>query len=487
MYNIITSKNPKSLFKTSKIPSSDETKTSDYESIERYTTCDRNVHRNLANLFWQASQSANTNLGLSKGLNVLNPKFKPLSVSQSVKSAINDSNAGSPTFKKKNTKVAINDATNWLNKVVSTPNVYSVFKNILLLNPKTLFHRFQLKLNGDTLNVKIRQVWCESFRIIVLENYFFRQIIDTFIEYNRTAKVVTSSSGLRNVQISNFIVARLRLLIGTSKIRSLYSLDYSKYDASIPDFFIDLYFFSMLQFLDLNQGQTILFNLLRYYTKFGPIIYEGKLYFKRKGISSGSLLTNHFDSWLNFVLQYVSKRLSDLKVPFSDIRNGCVKAEGEIAFRHDNAVTGDDAMMYTTEYEVLTLQELCKYLGMELSIKSKTNDPREPIFFLGRYWDYLAQPFQTEAYMSAHICFRTKFYKKNELDIDISDELAPSRILSICCPFSNGMQYIQKTFNSYEPLEKLLSKEKFIYLKDYPREEKNLLKSTVDIYNWRQF
>jgi hypothetical protein len=360
-------------------------------------------------------------------------KIKPLDPIQSVEIAVNDANAGFPTFKKKNNKHAINDAKFWLTNILNKPNIYSFLNNILLKNPKILLHRFQPKLNEEKLVSKIRQVWCEPFRIISLENYFFRNIIDHSIDYNKNISQCSTSSGLRNVDISTKIIYRMRNNIGQQFNKELFSLDYSKYDASIPDFAIDLYFLTMEQHLNLNKVERSLFHLLRYYTKYGPILFNGKLYFKRKGISSGSLLTNHFDSWWNLVLNYSARSLYESNVDLNDVRIGKFSNFSiNHTFNEMIAVTGDDIIKYCTHLEVLYLQALCTYLGMKVEVEYSTNDPDDDIFFLGRFWNKNCEPIQTEEYFTAHICFRSTFYKN--IPIDISEELEPSRIISICAP-----------------------------------------------------
>jgi hypothetical protein len=278
----------------------------------------------------------------------------------------------------------------------------------------------------------------------------------------------------------------MRNCIGQQLNKELFSLDYEKYDVSVPDFAIDLYFMTMQEHLDLSENDIKLYNLLRYYTKFGPIIFNGKLYFKRRGISSGSLLTNHFDSWWNLTLNYASSAICEANISIDEIKSGNFgDINYSLDFNENIAVTGDDIIRYCSKLEIIYLQELCKFLEMNVEVKYSTNNPEDNIFFLGRFWNKFCEPIQTEEYMTAHICFRGTFYKK--LPIDISEELEPSRIISICAPFANGYEYMLKTFNNYKPLKDLLMKRKFIYLKDYPLETKNAFLSTDFVKNWKMF
>lgn len=486
LLSIIKGSNPNSCFKSVKIPTRSETSAEDKESIRKYTSVCRRIFRPCQHLFYSSSIAASAHLGLTGSDFEEKKQFLTMNIETCIEKAINDANAGYPTYLKKNNVRAINDARTWITKVLNKPNIYNVFKNILLENPKVLFHRFQPKLKDNVLTSKIRQVWCEPFRIILLENHFFRNIIDHSIYHNTNSDQCSTSSGLRNVDISNKIIVRMRHRIGQQMNKELFSLDYSKYDSSIPDFAIDLYFLTMEQHLDLNEKEKSLYHLLRYYTKYGPIIHEGKLYFKRKGISSGSLLTNHFDSWWNLVLNYSAKALFESNVKLSDISKGKFQnLKLDHVFDHDIAVTGDDIIKYCSKIEIYYLQDLCSLLGMKVEVEHSTNNPDDDIFFLGRFWNKYSEPIQTEQYFTSHICFRGTFYKN--LPIDISEELEPSRILSICAPYKNGFNYMIKTFQHYKPLMNILNKRKFIYLKDFPLETKNKFVSTDIVKNWKMF
>jgi hypothetical protein len=212
LYSWISHSNPRSLYSGTRIPSRSETQISDKASLEKYTSGCRHLPRYVINLLWHASIAASSHLGLIDEEFRHGKRFSTLDPSLCLEYAINDANAGYPTYRKKNSKRAKNDAFKWLNTILNKPSVYSFFNNILLKNPKILMHRFQPKLKDGIFETKVRQVWCESFRIILLENYFFRNLINSGIEYNQKGVDVSSSSGLRNVEISQYLVARLRNL-----------------------------------------------------------------------------------------------------------------------------------------------------------------------------------------------------------------------------------------------------------------------------------
>jgi hypothetical protein len=345
-------------------------------------------------------------------------------------------------------------------------------------------HRFQPNEFGKT---KIRQVWCSPFRIICLENYFFRKFLDLYAKFNTESIVATSSNGLRNSEISDKLINNIRVKIGTNRSKSAFSIDYSKFDRNVPDFAIDLFFCYIKNYLDLNDNELKIYQMLRYYTKYGPIIFNEKLYFKGKGMSSGSLITNYFDTWWNLVLFYMSKYLDDKGIDPNNYRDNIhFDTNHFVEFRSDIGVCGDDAIVYTTQSEIDIHRELCKIFGMKVTLNGSTNDPNSSFYFLGRYWNKYSEPWHTELYMSVHILYRTRWYRKEDVPFDISEYISAMRMMSICAPLANGLDYLYKTFNDYPPLIKLFKKTFFTYLKDYPTKDYEQ-KRVSDIYNWRMF
>lgn len=487
--SIIQSNNPKSNPNYIKETSRSEVKRSDNESIRKYTSICKSIGRGYSTVFVNASIAAGQHLGyfgkdISKRSRL---KFKILSPDEAIESAIKNSNAGYPTFQNKRNKVAINDVKVWLNTLIKHTTIYSMYKNVLLYNPMSLMHRFQpsVNLEDKSVETKIRQVWCVPFRIIALENMFFKNILDNYVNYNLNSNNPSSSNGMTNSQISDKLVRKMRSLLDTKPDCKLYSIDYSKYDRTIPDFAIDLFFCTTYEFLDLDDNMTKLYDMLRYYTKYGPIVTDRRLYFKARGISSGSLITNFFDSWWNLVLWYVSRIMLRKGKSFDELPEISLFSLNDFEYRNDVVVCGDDAIIYLTEKELLLHKELCLNLGMSVSHKMSTNSDNDLIYFLGRFWTSRCEPIQSEVYLTTHIIFRTRWYKKTELNIDISKELDPSRILSICLPFVNGKDYIIKTFKDYKPLIDLIKKGRFAYLKDYP--SVNVIKNVQDCLNWRAF
>jgi len=223
---------------------------------------------------------------------------------------------------------------------------------------------------------------------------------------------------------------------------------------------------------------------------------------KFRGISSGSYITNLFDSLVNLTMwhlcHYISSNFGNLidkiikdENEFLNIENDDISSD--IFSKTKNYLTnvcvcGDDTLIFTYPKMILLHFNVCHSLGMNTSLKHTCRNSSEDIFFLGRYWDVDCRPFQSERYMSAHIVFRSRWFKKEEVNFDISKYLHVYRIISICCQFYNGLHYINKTFGNWSPMVNFFNEKlPFVYLRDWPKEDYLSIKQFEDIFDWRNF
>merc|ERR1712127_397535 len=225
-----------------------------------------------------------------------NSKFQPASAFNAVERISKNTNSGYPFFRPKSLISCKKDTIRWVNLILDEGTSFRLFKNSLMSNPEVIFNRFQPTLDSTlkTLDFKIRQVWCVPQRIVALEQVFFGEMLDYHKskQSNSTDPVVTS--GLNNKAISVKCVKRIRSRLGPRRAENdlgMYSLDYSKFDSTIPDFAIDIFFSTCRSQLNLSAKQSKIFNLLRFYTKRSPFIFCGGYGFQNRGISSGSLIT----------------------------------------------------------------------------------------------------------------------------------------------------------------------------------------------------
>lgn len=391
-----------------------------------------------------------------------------------------NTNSGYPFFKRKNDKKCIDDTISWMNNITENSNYYSVFKNPIILNPSTIFHRVQPSVDNEnkTAEIKIRQVWGEPQRIVCLEYYFFGNIVKRVFTNIKNSIQPIYSTGLSNYEISQKIISKFRIKLLNNELNQVYSIDYSKYDRTIPTEAIDLFFAICSESLKLEENEYKLFNILRLYLKHTPFIYKDRLHFKMKGISSGSYITNLFDTWWNITLFILASSIRESKnLDVNNLENDDFFDNIFHELRiNDNicrnlSTCGDDALVYCDSLLISIHRIICLNIGMNVSVKNVTYDYNDDIFFLGRFWNEFNEPFQSELYMITHIILRTKWYDKHSVDFDISSELTLNRILSICLPLSNGKTFLDKYFYDYIPYYEFINSNKdFTLLKEWPNE-----------------
>lgn len=372
-------------------------------------------------------------------------------------------------------------------------------------------HRFQPKIDDDlfALDFSIRQVWCYPQRIIALEQYFFGEIIAKTLGKSREERSPIYISGLTNSEISDRSVKVLRngmKRVGYSgpEDESVFSLDFSKYDSSLPDYMFDIFFQIVeSQITFKNENEKKAFDLLRIYSKYTPYIHKGEFRLQLRGIGSGSKLTNLFDSWVNVTLWNVAE---DIKVSKSPLYDNMINQNADFAkieippdmilnkvfasqcFKYTHLkVCGDDTAIRCYAPFVELHRRLCCSIGLSISIYHKTDMIMEKIFFLGRFWNSMNEPFNTDLYITCHIIARTTWYVKEKVPFDVTKQNVEfSRILSICGQLSNGQSYISRTFYNWLALMKhIRNRKNFTDLTSWQNRYEE--KTTASIGNWRLY
>jgi hypothetical protein len=350
--------------------------------------------------------------------------------------------------------------------------------------PQMLFRRYQIGFNDDgTFKIKPRVVWCIPHLVVAIEAYFLWNMLQEIINESKSDSEYPYNIGQTNRQISKSIESLRKFCINLDS-NSIFSLDYKKYDRTIPIWFFDIFFSIVEDRLDLSAHEKIIFDNLRLYIKYTPMIFNNNLVFKTRGISSGLFITNLLDTLFNLTLiklteiffsefpEYFDKVRFTKRMLFNE-RIDCKKVFNVLSFfSYTTRVLGDDGIVYWNKEKLHFLERLCFFLGMGLSVKNIANDPiNSDIFYLGRYWDKDNIPDQTESYMAGHIILRTKWYNKEKLGFDIKD-LDAMRILSICLPLKSGKLFIKKYLSDYEPLKNFINERKdFVLLKEWPHDE----------------
>jgi hypothetical protein len=480
-----------------------ESERSTSECIDYYTTRSRQLSIAQRRVIGLSGLQAARSLSIvseSDGRRY-SPSSRPDRIKDCVEGTAKNTNSGFPFFKRKNSTLCIEDTKIWIKNIFNNPNYYSIMKNPLIEMPTTLFYRVQpsVKEEEETVEVKIRQVWGIPQRIVALEYYFFKDILSSVYENNIFGNNPVYSSGLTNYEISLRIINRLRNLKSNSAgNKDLYSMDYSKFDRTIPNYAIDTFYAICRESLDLSEKDDKIYNMLRFYIKHTPFIHDDKLFVSQRGIPSGSYITNLIDTWWNLTLWNLSYNLSHhYKQNLSDFLNKEEFFEKRISeyllntnfIRFtDLGICGDDSIAYTDHFHIKILENLCDSLGMKITTNVITTESLGDIYFLGRKWDWLNRPIQSDLYFIGHLCLRTKFYDKDELEIDISEDLEITRMLSITLQFHNGLDFLKKYFMNHSKLNEFLEGSNGFYLlKDWPITDGYRYINRIDAMSWTKF
>lgn len=474
LYNHIMGTNPKSIPQLPERPSMEDVEASDRSAIARYLNDCNRIPKSAIPAIVSAGISSLHALGIYDD----DISYKPLEVKEAIKrSTGNNSSSGWPLFKRKNSSSASADTNIWLKRILDKPSLYTMFKNPLMQNPQYLAHRFQPMLDDmlEKLSYKIRQVWIVPQRIISLEYYFFGEMLDRYHTQNKNSNEPLTNSGLNLAEVSMRIIRKLRGYLNPYSDKCLYSIDYSKFDSTVPGFAIDLFYLLIEERLQLGPNEAKLYNLLRYYSKRSPVVFNMCLYVFERGVSSGSLNTHIIDSWWNLTTWYLSQdfisRNSDKEIEvmlkqaeYNGIFNSYFYRKNYVPRlypkRNDIAICGDDTLVYTRLLEIHIHERVCDFFGMKCNIDLKCCDPQANTFFIGKYWNSSCEPIQSERYITSHIIVRQKWYKPEELDFNIKLHLDVRRILSIACQFANGLQYLKKTFWTFDKFKRFLKERK---------------------------
>lgn len=483
-----------SLPKPLHIASNEEIDSADRSAIKNYLTISRGIRKCGLTVFAACAKMAIRYIGGIKDHKI--STYNCGSIALSVKELSKDTHAGTDTMGRKNDPLVIKRVTKQVRDIFRKPISFAIFsKNIsttyyqgvtnIFNLPEIIFHRFQATYDSveDICKEKSRIVWCVPYTIVSLENIFFGGLISNIKKRMLLSESPVYPIGLTNFQIGQRAVGSLRnefrnIYYMGQKNYKIYSLDFSKYDASIVSWAKDLFFALTKPLINLDDNQSRVFDYLRLYVKYTPFIYDSQIFYKKQGISSGLLITNLFDTWWNLTIHYFVLILKILYPEnIDDIYNKGLGFD-KISFdtskvKYDSIidppfvrVMGDDTIILCDEFTLILHRKVCELLGLKVTIKSVASKPDDDIFFLGRYWNEDNRPFQTESYIALRICY-TRWYDDRKIPFELKD-LHLNRILSICLPLLGGKEFLDKYLFDYEPYKAFRdTKEGFIYMKDF--------------------
>lgn len=160
--------------------------------------------------------------------------------------------------------------------------------------PDVAFTRTQLTYVPDKL--KVRNVWGQHFTYILLEGLFAHPLLQYFVE-NDTFLFIGKDP---KVEVPNL----LRSMGGHG--RYYYGFDWSRFDAEVQSWEIELAFKLLERMLEIpNETTGICWSFVRTFFQIRKIAApDMKVYFKFSGVPSGSYFTILIDSIINYIRVY---------------------------------------------------------------------------------------------------------------------------------------------------------------------------------------
>lgn len=220
--------------------------------------------------------------------------------------------------------------------------------------PFTMFHRGK---NEE----EARIVLAESKEMFLIGGRFFYPYFNAMKKVN-----LRYAGGLRRLSTSakmNFIKWNCRFAL---------SVDYSKYDSSIPQLLTSLAFKIIESNFIMNEEQAKAWEIyVKYFQQGGMLAPDGYIYYgRRHGVPSGSVFTSVIGSIVNCLI-----------IEYFRIRTG--------AMITDHIVLGDDCIIGLIQPKSVTsFAEVAKELGINVGLDdSQLLRSDELIHFLGHYWD----------------------------------------------------------------------------------------------------
>jgi hypothetical protein len=457
----------------------------DAQTISNFTRSGNRYSGCVLTLFVRSGLLASEHLGIITRETKESPR-KPKGILESIEELSKNTNSGFPFYGRKNDERIKYNVRKWVEKVYENPNPRIILSNNfsidkeyfdVMYNPCKIYYRFQIKAKEVSNSifdfvVKHRQVFCVPFGIVAIEARYFRDIIERVKNHQSKLLDPIYPSGENRSEISIRHILKHRQCLPDSKIDDHYlvSGDYSKLDQSIEPIMVDLFFAICETTMNLSEHEQKVYNYLRMYVKFTPLIYKGFLFFMTVGISSGLLITNLFDSFVSLTLLYfthltqIDEDCNEVFLGISgyknltDIELDPFKVENTIYKPLENfSIYGDDSIIYNSDTFFWRLKRICHYFSLKIEFENIARTKKDPIFFLGTFWDQNNEPFQSRMYMISHMIFREKwFHDKQEIikrGYKDFDDFTLARCLAICLRFKNGLEELLILLKGWKPFE----------------------------------
>lgn len=215
---------------------------------------------------------------------------------------------------------------------------------------------------------KTRLVWMAPLPTTIVGTRYSKRVMEAL---SRKRPFVWGTRGFER----GAIVSELE-----TRFQYVYSLDFSKFDSTVPARMIDDAFRVARTHLDLDEKEDGVWR--RYVNDFihsRIIAPDGNVYQKHKGVPSGSAFTSIIDSFVNLMLvSYIWHRVTGHDLPGD-----------RILVMGDDVIIGSNTRISKSQIEAVAAE-----LGFVLSVMKtdildtshETQDPYSKVHFLGHYW-----------------------------------------------------------------------------------------------------
>lgn len=309
------------------------------------------------------------------------------------------------------------------------------------------------------------------------------------------------TTGLSRVQISEKVLKPIRTSLNNlDPLFAVFTWDFSKLDWNIPQIFKDIWFAILETQFKMTETDYKVWNSVRRYVKFTPVVFLGVLIILTNGIASGILMTNIFGTFVHGTLLYLAALLDDSrfeqyfdifvnKISGHKLFLSWLELDGlileELSY---TALCSDDIIAYLYKSVAAKFTRICNYFGFTLTATKPIVDPRMDLPFLGALWNVDSEPTQTYEYMYAHICFRETYYNKDELlkrGFESVEQFKVFRSLQICLRFANGLRFVEDILSSWPPIRNWLDGDEGLLVPQFWPYESEFRLTRAEALNWQ--
>jgi len=276
-------------------------------------------------------------------------RYAPLSRDEVVGKVLHlDKSAGAPFFTSTNVGDTLPRAIKFADAIVAARRAF---------DPYVAYRRIQHGVNGP----KGRLVWGSPLATTILAASFAKAA------YKGLVRRHCFSYGYQKAEVGAYISEF------QSRLKRVYCLDFSGFDATVPAFVIGDAFEILRTHLDMtSEENNLYYRLTNDFIHARIILPDGSIYQKHRGIPSGSPFTSVIGSICNLlILNYIWIKLTG------------------VALDEDRVlVLGDDSIVATNSIVSLdSIAGAASDLGMEVSVsKSKVAVRGDRVEFLGHEW-----------------------------------------------------------------------------------------------------